>query len=200
MSRVRLGILGSTRGSNLVPIVEAIQSERLNASIEVVISNKATAGILEKAKAFELEAYSLDTADTKGQSREVFDKAISEILHQHQVDLVVLIGYMRILSPFFVREWQGRVINIHPSLLPKFAGLMDLEVHQAVLDAKERSSGCTVHLVTEGLDEGPIILQATCPVLADDSKETLKTRVQALEGELLIKAIQNMGENLCLKS
>ena len=188
---IRLGILGSTRGSNLIPIIDAIQAGRLQASVEVIISNKATAGILEKAKALGLEGI---YRDPKVQpTREDFDKVISDLLHQYRVELVVLIGYMRILSPFFVREWQNRVINVHPSLLPKFAGLMDLEVHQAVIDTKEASSGCTVHMVTEALDQGPILVQASCPVFPEDTSETLKTRVQALEGELLITAIQKIG-------
>lgn len=197
---IRLGILGSTRGSNLIPIVKAIQVGRLDASIKVVISNKPTSGIIEKAETFGLKAF---YRDPKDQSREDFDKKISELLHQYQVDLVVLIGYMRILSPFFVKEWQNRVINVHPSLLPKFRGLMDLEVHQAVIDARESNTGCTVHIVTEALDQGPILVQASCPVLAEDTSLTLKNRVQALEGELLIAAIQiiqKMGEDQCLKS
>lgn len=197
---IRLGILGSTRGSNLVPIIKAIQNQRLNASIEVVISNKPTSGIIEKAETFGLNAFYRDPRD---QSREAFDKNISELLHEYQVDLVVLIGYMRILSSFFVKEWQNKVINVHPSLLPKFKGLMDLAVHQAVIDSREADTGCTVHMVTEALDSGPILAQARCPVLADDSALTLKNRVQALEGELLITAIQliqKMGENTCLKS
>jgi phosphoribosylglycinamide formyltransferase-1 len=186
---IRLGILGSTRGSNLLPLLLGIQQGTLAASIEVVLSNKQTAPILERARSFGLLA---EFVSPKDLSREAYDKQLSQILQAHQVELVVLIGYMRILSPYFTNLWKNRVINVHPSLLPAFAGKMDLEVHQAVLDAGMKETGCTVHYVTEAVDAGPILVQKTCAVLADDTAERLKERVQQLEGAALIASIKKI--------
>jgi phosphoribosylglycinamide formyltransferase 1 len=183
---IRLGILGSTRGTHLNAIVLAIQQKRLNASIEIVISNKADALILERAAALNLKALWLDSS---GLTRDAYDEQLSLILKKHAVDLIVLIGYMRILSADFVSQWQNKIINVHPSLLPAHAGLMDLDVHRSVLAAKDKLSGCTVHVVTSDLDAGPILIQKTCAVLPSDTAETLKQRVQALEGEALVEAI-----------
>ncbi|MCW8445364.1 phosphoribosylglycinamide formyltransferase [Fluoribacter gormanii] len=184
---IRIAVLGSTRGTNLNALVAAIKQQRLSASIELVLSNKEDAPILEKAARFGIESM---FANPQGLSRMEFDNYLSKILKQHQIELVVLIGYMRILSAEFVSDWENKIINIHPSLLPAHAGLMNLDVHQAVLDAAEEETGCTVHFVTEQVDAGPIILQKKCPVLADDTPELLKVRVQELEGLALVEAIQ----------
>jgi phosphoribosylglycinamide formyltransferase 1 len=188
---IRLGILGSTRGTNLLAIIEAIKNKKLDASIEIVISNKSGALILEKATNFGLQSIYLSS---KGLSREEFDQKINELLKNNHVDLVVLIGYMRILSKEFIHNWRNKIINIHPSLLPSFAGLMDLDVHRAVLDAGEKQSGCTVHFVTEDVDSGPIILQKQCDVLAQDTPEQLKARIQKIEGALLVDAIKLISQ------
>lgn len=185
----RLAILGSTRGTNLSALVEAVNKKELNASIELVISNKPDALILERAASFGLQALFVDP---KGLSRETYDQHLSQLLKECRIDLVVLIGYMRILSPLFVADWSNKIINIHPSLLPAYAGLMNLEVHQAVLDGGEAETGCTVHFVTEEVDAGPIILQKHCPVQEDDNAERLKERVQQLEGAALVEAIQKI--------
>lgn len=187
---IKLGILGSTRGTNMLAIIDAIKHKQLPASIELVISNKPDALILERARANGLNAEYLNPA---GLSRSEYDQCITKLLIEHQVDLVVLIGYMRILSADFVTHWAGRVINVHPSLLPAHAGMMDLAVHQAVLDSLDKETGCTIHFVTSEVDAGPILLQMTCPVLADDSAESLKERVQTLEGPALIAAIVNIA-------
>ncbi|MFI4918993.1 MAG: phosphoribosylglycinamide formyltransferase [Legionellales bacterium] len=183
---IRLGILGSTRGTNMLTLIEAIHQGLLPATIEVVISNKAHAPILDRAKNKGLQAQYLSA---EGLTRAEFDQKISALLHQHQVDLVVLIGYMRILSAEFVTQWHNKVINVHPSLLPAFAGKMDVAVHQAVLDSGIKESGCTVHYVTQQVDAGPIVVQKKCPVLIDDTAESLKERVQKLEGVALVEAI-----------
>lgn len=184
---IHLAILGSTRGTNLDAIVNAIGTKKLDARIEVVISNKASAPILDKAADFGIEALYVNP---QGLSREEFDRQLSGLLQQHHVELVVLIGYMRILSATFIADWKDKIINIHPSLLPAFAGLMDLEVHRAVITKRQTISGCTVHFVTEDVDAGPVIMQGKCPVLPGDTPETLKARVQKMEGPLLIDAIQ----------
>ncbi len=184
---IRLGILGSTRGTNLQALINAIEKKTLDASIEMVISNKESAYILNRAKTQGLSARYIPV---NGLTREQYDAELSAALKASQVDLVVLIGYMRLLSADFVKTWQHRVINVHPSLLPAFAGKMDLDVHQAVLDAGHQQTGCSIHYVTEEVDAGPLLVQKTCPVLAGDTAETLKQRVQALEGEALIEAIK----------
>lgn len=182
----RLAILGSTRGTNLQPIMAAIQAGRLSATIEIVISNKQDALILARASEAGLPTRFVNPANL---TREVYDAEVSSILKQHQVDLVVLIGYMRILSAEFVQAWENKIINVHPSLLPAFAGKMDMAVHEAVLAAGVPETGCTVHYVTEEVDAGPILLQLSCTVTKDDTPTSLKQRVQALEGEALIQAI-----------
>ncbi|KTC83241.1 phosphoribosylglycinamide formyltransferase [Legionella cincinnatiensis] len=185
----RIAVLGSTRGTNLNALVTAINQKNLAASIELVLSNKADALILEKATHFGIKSMFVNSQDL---SRTEFDNCLSDILKQHQIELIVLIGYMRILSAEFVLAWKNKIINIHPSLLPAYGGLMNLEVHQAVLDAEEIETGCTVHYVTEEVDAGPIILQKKCPVRLNDTPELLKARVQELEGIALVEAIQTI--------
>lgn len=184
---MRLGILGSTRGTNMLTLIDAINNGHLSATIEVVISNKSQAMILERALQHGLDAEYLSP---EGLSRSDYDQEISQRLLYHHVDLVVLIGYMRILSPEFVTRWHDKVINIHPSLLPAFAGKMDTDVHKAVLDSCVKETGCTVHYVTEQVDAGPIVLQKRCPVFAEDTVDSLKQRVQELEGMALVDAIK----------
>ncbi len=182
----RLGILGSTRGTDMQAIIDAIAHQQLSAFINIVISNKQDAYILERARLHHIEALFVDPAQL---SREEYDKKLSQLLKQYQVDVVVLIGYMRILSAEFIAAWRNKIINVHPSLLPAFAGGMDSNVHQAVLNAGVKETGCTVHYVTEDVDAGPILIQKKCPVLAGDTVESLKARVQKLEGEALVEAI-----------
>jgi phosphoribosylglycinamide formyltransferase-1 len=190
---IRLGILGSTRGTNMLAIIEAIKEQVLDARIEVVISNKEQALILERARSFEIPTEYLNS---KGLSRSEYDAKISSVLASYEVDLVVLIGYMRILSKEFVNTWHHRIINVHPSLLPAFAGMMDLEVHQAVLNSGVNETGCTVHYVTEQVDAGPAIVQAKCKVLKTDTINTLKDKVQKLEAPSLLEAIKIFTENI----
>lgn len=187
----QLGILGSTRGTDLQAIIDAILQKTLEASIRVVISNNEDAYILERAKQHSLTAIFVNPKDV---SRQAYDQKISHMLQAHDVDLVILIGYMRILSDEFVATWRNKLINIHPSLLPAFAGGIDQNVHQAVLDSGIKETGCTVHYVTEEVDAGPIIIQKKCSVLATDNIETLKARVQQLEGRALVEAIQQINQ------
>lgn len=184
---IKLGILGSTRGTSMLPVIEAINEKRLDATIEVVLSNKCDALILQRASEHGITSRCIEVKDM---NREDYDTAITKMLQESQVDLVVLIGYMRILSDKFIRDWQNKIINIHPSLLPAFAGKMDLDVHHAVLADGVSETGCTVHVVTEEVDAGPVLVQKKCRVLADDTADTLKARVQALEGEALVEAIR----------
>ena len=185
---IRLGVLGSTRGTDLLPVLEAIQAGILNASVEVVVSNRRGAPILEKAKKHNIDHFFINH---KNKTREAFDKEISERLKEKEVDLVLLIGFMRILSESFVAGWNGKIINVHPSLLPKHAGGMNEDVHGQVLKAGDKETGCTIHLVTAKVDEGPILVQKKCPVLAEDTVGSLKEKVQKLEGEAFIEVIKN---------
>lgn len=186
---MRLGILGSTRGTNMLTLIQAIKDHRLPATIQIVLSNQPKALILDRAKNEGIQAKYLPSM---GMSRTDYDRMLTTLLIEQQVDFVVLIGYMRILTPDFVRIWDKRVINVHPSLLPLFAGKMDNDVHESVLKEGVKETGCTIHYVTDTVDAGPIILQKTCPVLSDDTPQTLKERVQALEGQALIDALLMM--------
>jgi phosphoribosylglycinamide formyltransferase-1 len=185
---IRLAVLGSTRGTDLQAIIDAIKSGLLKAEIVCVISDKKDAYILERAKQHGIEALFINP---KGLTREEYDKLIMDEIEKHSpVDLILLIGYMRILSNQFVKKYKWRIINIHPSLLPAFAGGMDLNVHKAVLDYGVKVTGCTLHFVDEGVDTGPIILQKPVMVDDDDTPETLKAKVQKAEQEVLIEAIK----------
>lgn len=184
---IRLGVLGSTRGTNLQALIDAIAAKQLQASIEMIVSNKRDAYILERAALHQLPHQFVDPKDL---TREEYDARVAKLFLSHQIDLVVLIGYMRILSANFISHWQNKIINVHPSLLPAHAGLMDLDVHRAVINANEKQSGCSVHIVTETVDAGPVLLQKSCEVLEDDTPESLKVRVQELEAVALIEAIR----------
>ena len=182
-----VAVLGSTRGSSLQPVIDAIESGRLNAEIVAVISNRKKSIILQRARSHGLNAIFVSSV---GKKRTEFDAEVSGILRGKNPDLILCIGYMRILSESFVEEWYGKAVNVHPSLLPKHRGLMDLEVHQAVLDAGDGETGCTLHFIDEGVDSGPILIQKEIPVLTNDSPESLKARVQPLEGQAFIELIE----------
>ena len=189
---IKLAILGSTRGTDVVPIAEAILSGELSASIEIIITNNKGAPITDKAKKYGVDFLFIDH---KKKSRESFDEQISKKLLEKEVDLVLLIGFMRILSKSFISKWDKKILNVHPSLLPKYAGGMNNSVHESVLKNKDIETGCTIHLVTAEVDKGPILVQKKCCVLRDDTVETLKKRVQKLEGEAFIQAIKSWGKN-----
>ena len=188
---VRVAVLGSTRGTDMVAIQEAIRSGSLAARIVCVISNIKSAGILEKARAFHLPAIHITAKDL---TREEHERRICEVLDDYAVDLVLLIGYMRILSPAFFQHCTKTVLNVHPSLLPEFAGGMNTSVHEAVLAAKRLETGCTVHIVTPEVDCGPIVCQRHVPVYSFDTADSLKSRVQQAEGEALVHCIDLFGK------
>tara|TARA_B110000116_G_scaffold8485_1_gene7151 strand:+ start:189 stop:773 length:585 start_codon:yes stop_codon:yes gene_type:complete len=193
---IKLGVIGSTKGTDLCAIFDAIKTGELNAQACVVISNRKSAYILERAKKHNVPAVFISH---KGKSREAFDAEITSLLKEYNVDLVLLIGFMRILSAEFCREWRDRLLNVHPSLLPKYAGGMDTNVHKDVLNNGETETGCTIHYVTDALDGGPILIQKKCNVEPDETVETLKTKVQKLEGEAFIEAIQLIQNNSHVK-
>lgn len=180
----KLGVLLSGRGSNFEAIADAIQSGRLAAEIAIVISNRADAPGLESARRRGLNAVLIPS---KGRVREEHDAAVISVLQQAQVDLVVLAGYMRLLSPAFVQAFPHGILNIHPSLLPEFPGL---DAQKQALEAGAKVSGCTVHFVDEHLDHGPIILQKTVPILEGDDVLSLSARILEQEHIAYSEAIQ----------
>jgi phosphoribosylglycinamide formyltransferase-1 len=180
----RLGVLISGRGSNLLAIADATEEGRLDAEIAVVISNRAEAQGLVLARERGLSTVCLPS---RGSDREVYDPQLVAELCGARVDLVCLAGFMRILSGHFIRQFAGRILNIHPSLLPAFPGL-DAQ-HQA-LEHGVKFSGCTVHFVDEGLDSGPILKQAIVPVLGDDTSDSLSARILKEEHRIYTEAIR----------
>ena len=185
MSVVRLGILVSGRGSNMRALLSAIGADRVGAIAAVVVSNRVTAPALEYAAELGVPTAVVEHRRFNG-DRAAFERALDETLSAHRVELVVLAGFMRVLSSFFVQRWSGRIVNIHPSLLPSFPGL---HAHRQALQAGVKVSGCTVHFVDEGTDTGPIIAQATVPVLEGDTEDSLAARVLVEEHRLLPEAI-----------
>jgi len=185
MTRLRIAILISGRGSNMEAILDAARSDDYPANPVLVLSNRPNAKGLETASNAGLAAIAIDHKPY-GKDREAFERAMHTVLTDHDVEMIVLAGFMRILTPWFVSQWTGRMINIHPSLLPKYPGL---NTHQRAIDAGDREAGCSAHWVTEGVDEGAVIAQARVPVLADDTAETLSERVLGEEHQLYPRAV-----------
>ena len=193
---INLGVIGSTNGTDLQVVLDAIGSGELNAEVSVVLSNQKNAYILERAENHNVPAVFISP---KGKSRKEFDVEMTAVLQEHGVNLALLIGFMRILSEEFCWKWQNKLLNVHPSLLPKYAGGMDTNVHEEVLKNGDTETGCTIHFVTEEVDRGPILIQKKCAVAFDDTVDTLKTKVQQLEGEAFIEAIQLIQNNSHVK-
>jgi len=183
-AKKRVAVLISGRGSNMKSLVEAARSPDYPAKIVLVVSNKPGAKGLEFALAENIPAVAINGKDYD--TRQAHEAAIHKTLIEHNIDLVCLAGYMRILTEEFVAQWPGKILNIHPSLLPKYPGL---HTHQRALDAGDKKHGCTVHIVTGELDAGPIIAQAEVPVLAGDDVDSLTARVLVQEHLLYPKAL-----------
>lgn len=185
---MKIGIMISGRGSNMVALVDAVKSGEIPASeVAVVISDKADAAGLQKAKDRGIETL---VVDRRGRTREEHDAEIVGRLKERGVELVCLAGYMRLLSPLFIRAFPNQIVNIHPSLLPLYPGL---NVHERVIAAGEKRSGCTVHFVNEDLDAGPVILQREVEVKDDDTGETLSARVLEQEHRAYVDAIKHLA-------
>jgi len=181
----RIGVLLSGRGSNFEALADSVAAGRIpNAEIAIVISNRENAAGIEKALARGIPA---QVIPSRGLEREAYDKLVIAALEEKKVDLVCLAGYMRLLSPAFVAAYRGRILNIHPSLLPAFPGL---ESQRQALEHGAKFSGCTVHFVDENLDAGPIILQAAVPIRDDDTAETLSARVLKEEHRIYTEAVR----------
>ena len=189
MAKLKVGVLISGRGSNLAALIEAAKAPDYPAEIVCVVSNVATAAGLKIARDAGVPTAAISHRDFP--DRESFDRAVSTDLEKHGVELVALAGFMRIQSAWFPARWAGRIINIHPSLLPAFPGL---HVQQQAIDAGVRVSGCTVHFVTPELDAGPIIAQAAVPVLAGDDADKLAARILRQEHRLYPEVVRWFAE------
>jgi len=192
MSRVRVGVLISGRGSNMSALVEASRAPDCPFEIVLVLSNKPDAAGLEAARAAGIEARAIDQRDYP-KDREGHERAIDAALRAAGVQAVALAGYMRILTPVLIDAWAGRMINIHPSLLPKYPGL---DTHRRAIEAGDAEAGCTVHFVTIGVDEGPILGQARVPILPGDDEESLAARTLTAEHRLYPAMLTRLCERL----
>lgn len=170
----RVGILISGRGSNMTALLEGMRAGEIPAEPAVVVSNKERAPGLDKARAFGVPAVVVPSARYRGRGREAHDRAVAEVLDEHGVEIVCLAGYMRVLSAWFVERYAGRILNIHPALLPSFPGL---HAQRQALEHGVRVTGCTVHLVDAEVDHGPIVVQAAVPVLPGDDEASLAARI-----------------------
>lgn len=179
-----LGVMASGKGSNLVAVASAIAQGKLNATIKVVIYNKAQAKVKEKAAEFGIPTVFCNHRDYA--TREGFDQVLVETLKAHQVDWVVMAGWMRVVTPVLINAFPDHIINIHPSLLPSFKGINGVE---SALNAGVKIAGCTVHLVRPEVDSGPILMQAAVPIFKGDTAETLHQRIQQQEHHILPSAI-----------
>ncbi len=186
---LRVAVLASGRGSNLQAIIDAIEAGTVDARIVAVISNKKESAALERARKHGLRDLFVDPKPFTGRpdSREAYDRALLEVLADVEAELVLLAGYMKIVTGLLVNAFANRMMNIHPSLLPSFPGL---EVQKKAIEWGCKLAGCTVHFVTEGVDEGPIILQAAVPILDQDSPESLAARILEQEHKLYPRAVQ----------
>lgn len=189
MNKTRVAVLISGRGSNLQALLDAQQDAY---EIVLVVSNVPDAGGLDRARAAGVEALTLNHKPY-GKNREAFERDLDNLLVLRNIEIVALAGFMRVLTPYFVRAWSGRLINIHPSLLPKFPGT---KTHERALAAGESEHGATVHLVVEEVDAGEIIGQASMPIEPADTAETLATRVLELEHSLYPKCLAQFARNL----
>lgn len=187
----RVGVLVSGRGSNLQALVDAARRGELGGEIVVVVSNVETARGLERAREAGIPAV---FRDHRGRRREDFDAEIVGILRAHEVDVVCLAGFMRLLSPVFVRAFPGRIVNVHPALLPAFPGT---GAQQKAWEHGVKVSGATVHLVDEGLDSGPIVAQEAVPAFSSDTAETLAARILEAEHRLYPRAVRLLLEGRC---
>ena len=195
MNKLNLVALASGGGTNLQAIIDNIEKGIVNAQIRAVISNNSKSGALERARNHNIPAIHL--SHKQFATPEEFDQRLLSVLKENETDLVILAGYMKMLSPTIVRAYKNKILNIHPALLPSFGGtgMYGIHVHEAVIDSGVKVTGVTVHLVDEIYDHGAIIVQECVPVLPDDTPETLQQRVLPHEHELYSKAIQLFAED-----
>ncbi|HZK40703.1 MAG TPA: phosphoribosylglycinamide formyltransferase [Atribacterota bacterium] len=187
---VNIGVLASGRGTNLQAIIEAIKEGKIAGEIKVVMSDNPDAYALKRAQQYHIDTRYIHFKEFK--NREDYDKEIIKTLKEKKIELVVLAGYMRILSPYFIRTYKNKIINIHPALLPSFPGLY---AQRQTLEYGAKVSGCTVHFVDEGVDSGPIILQKAVEVSDNDTEESLAEKILKEEHQIFPQAIQLFSES-----
>jgi phosphoribosylglycinamide formyltransferase-1 len=190
MSKKRVAVLISGRGSNMSALIEAAKANDYPAEIVLVVSNRPDAGGLARAHEAAIATAMIDHRSF-GENREAFDRALDEELRKHRVEIVCLAGFMRLLTSWFIGRWSGRILNIHPALLPEFKGL---HTHRRALQAGVNRHGATVHFVVEETDAGPIISQQSVPVLQGDTEETLAARVIQVEHRIYPEALRLVAE------
>jgi phosphoribosylglycinamide formyltransferase-1 len=190
MSRKRVAILISGRGSNMVALIAAAKAPDYPAEIALVISNRPDAAGLAHAQAEKIPTAVVDHT-RYGKDREAFERALQAELEAHRIELVCLAGFMRLLSPWLVERWRGRMLNIHPALLPAFKGI---DTHRRALAAGAKTHGATVHLVVPDVDSGPIVLQEAVPIVVGDTEETLAARVLAVEHRIYPQALKLLAQ------
>jgi phosphoribosylglycinamide formyltransferase 1 len=190
MAKKRVAVLISGRGSNMVSLIEAAKAKDYPAEIALVISNRPDAAGLAHARAAGIATEVVDHTRF-GKDREAFERALQAVLEQNRIELVCLAGFMRLLTPWFVERWPGRMLNIHPALLPEFKGL---HTHERAIEAGAKTHGATVHFVVPEMDSGPIIARAEVPVLATDTPETLAARVLSVEHRIYPEALRQVAE------
>jgi phosphoribosylglycinamide formyltransferase-1 len=193
MSRKRVAVLISGRGSNMAALIEAAKNKNYPAEIVLVVSNVPAAGGLLVAEAAGIETATVDHKQF-GKDRAAFEDALQGALLKHNIEIVCLAGFMRILTATFVEKWRGRMLNIHPALLPAFKGL---DTHRRALDAKVKQHGATVHFVAPEMDSGPIVLQGAVEVRPDDTEAELAARVLAVEHRIYPEALKMLAEGRC---
>ena len=193
MARKRVAVLISGRGSNMAALIDAAQDPQYPAEISLVLCNVPNAGGLRVAEAAGIATEVVDHQPF-GKDRAAFERALQAVLEKHEIEIVCLAGFMRILTADFVGKWQGRMINIHPALLPQFKGV---DTHRRALEAKVKQHGATVHFVVPEMDSGPIILQDAVEVRPDDTEATLAARVLAVEHRIYPQALKMLAEGRC---
>lgn len=190
---INLAVFASTKGTDLQAVIDEIKAGRLpEVNLKFVLSNKKDSYALERARNAGFKTVFLDP---KGKTREQYDEECLKLCQSENIDLIFLTGYMRIISPVLIRGYHKKIMNIHPSLLPKYPG-MDLNVHRAVLENKESETGCTLHFVDEGMDTGEIIMQEKVKIEAGETVESLKAKVQAKEQEVIIKFLRDYAQSI----
>lgn len=188
---MNLAVFASTKGTDLQAVIDAIKSGDLEGvHLKFVLSHKADAYAMERARKAGVKTVFLDP---KGKTREEYDAECLKLCQERHIDLILFIGYMRLVTKILIEPYRNRILNIHPSLLPKYPG-MDLDVHKAVLEAGEKETGCTLHFVDEGADTGPIYIQKKLALREGETPESLKERVQKLEQEVILEGIKKMRD------
>lgn len=188
---LNIAIMGSTRGRSVYPAVEYIINNPDKYNLACVVSNKSDSPIATKALEWDCNLFAKEVGAMK---REFYDAQMTKFMQSNDVDIILMVGYMRIVSDNFISDWRGKMFNVHPSLLPKHGGLMDLDVHRAVISNGDKKTGCTIHHVTEEVDAGEVVSQIDVNVDKNDDEHSLKQKVQELEAQSWLRFLENYND------